>query len=211
MSEARIVHLKAVAHAEDGAVIPARQRASLDAVEQLLAAANEVFTEAQADAAALRESAREEGYAVGQEAAQRELTEGLARQHRRGHALFEKQTAQVQEMALAIVERLAPDLDAADLIRPMVTRAILAAQASQYLQVKVHPDQADATRQAIDELGHVHPAIAAYQVIPDESIDTLSCVVETEVGAVRSSVEQQLAAIRAALSAPLPEDDRGDD
>lgn len=207
MSDAQIIDLKALARADDGSIIPAAQRARVEDMDQLLAAANDVFSEAQSDAAALRARAREEGFAEGQADANEKMTQALAEQHRRGHALFEKQSAMVQEMALAIVERLAPELDAAQFIRPMVTRAILAAQADQYLQVKVHPAQADVAREAIAELGNVHPAIESYQVIGDDSIAELSCVVETEVGAVRSSFEQQLGAIRAALFAPMHDDE----
>lgn len=207
MADAQIIDLKTLSHTEDGSIVRARQRADFDSMNELLAAANAVFSEAQTEAAALREKAREQGFAEGRAQADQELTRELAEQHRRGHALFEKQSAMVQEMALAIVERLAPELDAADLIRPMVTRAILAAQADQYLQVKVHPSQADVARDAIGELGNVHPAVTAYQVISDENVDELSCVVETEVGAVRASLEQQLNAIRSALFAPLRDDE----
>ncbi|MFK7888043.1 MAG: FliH/SctL family protein [Gammaproteobacteria bacterium] len=207
MADAQIIDMKALARADDGSIIPAQQREHFDNMDQLLATANTVFTEAQTDATTLRERAREEGYAEGKEQASEEMTAALADQHRRGHALFEKQSAMVQEMALAIVERLAPELDAAELVRPMVTRAILAAQADQYLQVKVHPSQAGVAREAIEQLGNVHPAVGSYQVISDENVDALSCVVETEVGAVRASLEQQLAAIRSALFAPLRDDE----
>lgn len=207
MSRASIVHLKAVAHAADGAVIPASQTSALGEVDELLATANSVLADAQSDAAALRDAAHAQGYEQGQTQAREEMTKALAAQHRRGHALFEAQTAQVQEMALTIVERLAPELDAGHLVQPMVTRAILAAQADQYLQVRVHPSQLEVARSAIDELGHVHPAVSAYQVIADDTVDVLACVVQTEVGAVRSSVEQQIEAIRAALSAPMTSDD----
>ena len=206
MGNATILHLKAVAHAEDGAVVRARERVALEDVERLLAAANEVLTEAQADAVALRETARKEGFEQGLAEAHAEMTEALTEQHRRGHALYEAQTADVQEMALAIVERLAPGLDAAEFVQPMVARAILAAQADQYLQVRVHPDQFGVAQAAIDELGHVHPAVAAYQVIADDTVEPLACVVQTEVGAVRASFAQQLESVRAALSAPMADD-----
>jgi flagellar biosynthesis/type III secretory pathway protein FliH len=207
MTGAQIIDLKTLSHSEDGSIVRAQHRADFDDMNELLSAANVVLSEARREAKTLREKARDEGFAEGRTQADETLTRELAEQHRRGHALFEKQNAMVQEMALAIVERLAPDLDAADLIRPMVTRAILAAQADQYLQVKVHPAQAQIAREAIDELGNVHPAVAAYQVISDENVDELSCIVETEVGAVRASLEQQLNAIRSALFAPLQDDE----
>ena len=203
MTDARILNLKALAHAADGTVIPAANRAAFEQLDVLLGAANEVFAEAQVDATELRELARTEGYAQGLAQARSEMATELASAQRKGHDLYEKQTAMVQDLALAIVERLAPGLDAAALLQPMVSRSILAAQASQYLQVKVHPAQVEVAKAAIDELGNVHPAISAYKVIPDDTVDERACVVETEVGAVRSSLDQQLAAIRAALSAPL--------
>jgi len=159
----------------------------------------------------MREQARTLGYEQGLLDAREEMAQELARAHRKGHELFEQQTAMVLDLALAIVERLAPELDAGALVKPMVSRSILAAQANQYLQIKVHPSQLGPAKVAVEELGNVHPAVSSYQVIADESVDELACVVETEVGAVRSSLEQQIAAIRTALSAPLIVDEEVDE
>ncbi len=202
VSHAKILNLKAMVHAPDGAVIPATSVEPFLDMDRALVAANELHSQAQADAQALLKQARLEGFEQGCQEARAQMAQEIAQQQRRAHELYEKQTAMVQDLALAIVERLMPQLDAVALIQPMVTRAILAAQADQYLQVKVHPAQLDAAHAAIATLGNVHPAVGVYQVIADDTLDELSCVVETEVGAVRANFAQQIDAIRAALNAP---------
>ena len=53
------------------------------------------------------------------------------------------------------------------------------------------------------ELGLVrqaHPVVGVNELVDDESLDKLSCVVVSEVGEVRAGVAQQIEAIRIALS-----------
>jgi flagellar biosynthesis/type III secretory pathway protein FliH len=46
-----------------------------------------------------------------------------------------------------------------------------------------------------------HPGVGVIELVDDESLDPLSCVVMSEAGEVRAGIAQQIEAIRQALAA----------
>lgn len=199
MTALTIVDRKVVASSLAGAIVPAHARPAFEDTETLLAQANAIHARAAAEATAIKKEAYAAGFAEGREQIRKEMTTELVGLHQRGHALLAEMESSVAELAVSIVQRLTPRLNVADVVAPMVSRAIIAAQAQRYLLVKVHPSATQAAREVLADLSLAHPAVKVADVVEDSSLDPLSCSVESEAGTVRASWTQQLEAIRAAL------------
>ena len=88
----------------------------------------------------------------------------------------------------------------ASVVPPLVMQAVEAAQAEQFLLIRVHPDARAGVEAGLGAVRQAHPAVGVIELVDDESLDPLSCVVVSEAGEVRAGVAQQIEAIRAALA-----------
>ena len=199
MSGLRIVDLRAVANADEGVIVPAQSRHAFDDAQSLLSTANDICQQAEADALVAGDLARKEGFEAGVQDGQAEMARELARLHAHAHSALQGIEHSVSELAVSIVQRLAPHLDVADIVGPMVARAIAAAQAEQYLLVKVHPEAEVAAKRELERMARTHPSVSVTDVVADGTLDKLSCVIESEAGRVRGDWATQLQAIRQAL------------
>jgi len=79
-------------------------------------------------------------------------------------------------------------------------QAVEAAQAEQFLLIRVHPEVRASVEAGLGAVRQAHPAVGVIELVDDESLDPLSCVVVSEAGEVRAGVAQQIEAIRTALA-----------
>ena len=104
------------------------------------------------------------------------------------------------DLACAIVARIAPSFDPSKVVPPLVAQAVEAAQAEQFLLIRVHPAVKDQVAANLGAVRQAHPAVGVIELVEDEGLDPLSCVVVSEAGEVRAGIAQQIDAIRAALA-----------
>src|SRR3546814_14543013 len=76
----------------------------------------------------------------------------------------------------------------------------LAAQAEQFLMLRVHPSVREEVAAGLGAVRQAHPAVGVIELVEDVSLDPMSCVVVSEAGEVRAGVAQQIEAIRTARS-----------
>lgn len=184
-----------------GKVIRARDWEQLGQLDALLARANALYNEAGAEIAQARERGHAAGFAEGFARAQQQMAEQLAAlNERRARALGEA-SGRISELACAIVARIAPDFDARSVVPPLVMQAVEAAQAEQFLLIRVHPSVREEVGAGLSAVRQAHPGVGVIELVDDESLDPLSCVVMSEAGEVRAGIAQQIEAIRQALAA----------
>ncbi|HEX2083334.1 MAG TPA: FliH/SctL family protein [Xanthomonadaceae bacterium] len=184
-----------------GKVIRARDWERLGQLDALLARANALYNEAGAEIAQARERGHAAGFAEGFARAQQQMAEQLAAlNERRARALGEA-SGRISELACAIVARIAPDFDARSVVPPLVMQAVEAAQAEQFLLIRVHPSVREEVGAGLSAVRQAHPGVGVIELVDDESLDPLSCVVMSEAGEVRAGIAQQIEAIRQALAA----------
>lgn len=183
-----------------GSVVPAAAWARLEEVDGLLERINALYEQAGAEIAQAREQGIANGFAEGIARAERQMAEQLAAlNERRARALGET-TGRITDLACAIVARLAPDFDARSVVPPLVIQAVEAAQAEQFLLIRVHPSVRDSVAAGLGAVRQAHPAVGVIELVDDVSLDPASCVVVSEAGEVRAGIAQQIEAIRAALA-----------
>src|SRR3546814_20794864 len=79
-------------------------------------------------------------------------------------------------------------------------QAVEAAQAEQFLMLRVHPSVREEVAAGLGAVRQAHPAVGVIELVEDVSLDPMSCVVVSEAGEVRAGVAQQIEAIRTALA-----------
>jgi len=181
-------------------VLPARHWAKLEELDQLLANVNALYGDVEAEIARAREAGQAEGFAEGLRRAQEQMTETLTALNERRARVLADAAGRITELACAIVERVAPGFDPSRVVPPLVTQAVEAAQAEQFLLIRVHPSTRESVQAGLGAVRQAHPAVGLIELVDDESLDPLSCVVVSEAGEVRAGVAQQIEAIRVALA-----------
>lgn len=181
-------------------VVPARHWARLEELDALLERVNALCAEVENEVAQAREAGQAEGFAEGLKRAQQQMTGQLTDLNERRARVLADASGRITELACAIVARVAPGFDAASVVPPLVRQAVEAAQAEQFLLIRVHPRARAAVQDGLGAVRQAHPAVGVIELVDDESLDPLSCVVVSEAGEVRAGVAQQIEAIRTALA-----------
>ena len=185
-----------------GHVVP---RPLLDAREEAAALVARARTEAEAvraEAGAVREAARREGFESGRADGVAEAAVALAAARREAARLLEATAPAAIALAAKMAERI---VGRAVALAPE-TMAEIAGQAlaacrpgAGTVRVRIHPDDLPAVeaRRAALEAGA--PA-ATLELVADETVGRHGCVIETPQGRVDARLDTQLAALERALT-----------
>lgn len=183
-----------------GQVVPADAWHRIGEFDALLARVNALYDQAEAEIAQAREQGHAAGFAEGIKRAQQQMTEQLAALNERRARVLGEASGRVRDLACAIVARLAPDFDAQAVVPPLVMQAVEAAQAEQFLLIRVHPSVREKVSEGLGAVRQAHPGVGVIDLVDDVSLDPQSCVVVSEAGEVRAGITQQIEAIRNALA-----------
>jgi flagellar biosynthesis/type III secretory pathway protein FliH len=183
----------------DGPVIRREDWVRLGDVHALLEAAAQIRQRAQDELDDERRRAHAEGLAAGRREGLAQVATELLRVQVGTRALLAREHARVADLACAVVARIAPRLDAPALVAALVEEAVSEIHAEHYLQVHVHPDAVAAVESDLDALRAAHPGLEQVVVVADAELDPRGCVLVSESGKVEAGLDEQLAALRAAL------------
>jgi type III secretion protein L len=183
-----------------GSIVPAQAWQQIDEIDGLLQHINTLYADAGAEIEQAREKGYAAGFAEGLARVQQQMTEHLAALNERRARVLGEASGRVTELACAIVARIAPDFDARTVVPPLVMQAVEAAQAEQFLMIRVHPSVREQVTAGLGAVRQAHPAVGVIELVDDVSLEPLSCVVVSEAGEVRAGVAQQIEAIRTALA-----------
>lgn len=181
-------------------VVQAHHWARLEEIDELVERLNALYASAEAEIEQARRDGLNAGLAQGFARAQQQMAEQLASLNERRARVLGEARGRVAELACAIVARIAPGFDARSVVPPLVLQAVEAAQAEQFLLIRVHPSVREEVAAGLGAVRQAHPAVGLIELVDDESMDPLSCVVVSEAGEVRAGIAQQIEAIRTALS-----------
>jgi len=192
----------------DARVIPAQAWLPLRRVQELVDQANHAVESLAAELAEERRRARDAGLDEGRRTALDQFGSSLVALQRAREQLGEQMRAQVAELAVGIVERIAPALGAQRLIPELVAEAVHQLALEPNLIVRVHPDVADATRHRVTT-----PAVGgapSIEVVATPELGEFDCLIEAEGGVVRAGFKEQLDQVRTILASargePAPVD-----
>lgn len=178
--------------------------------------ARRILTEAEAEAARLREEAKNilvdaekqrqesirQGYASGESKGLSQVTEKLMHVERLREKFYDDAEKEVIELVLEIAEKVIGKLVAenSDTIRAVVHQALESALGDRII-VRLNPEDHRMIMAGEHEFRDVIDKTRRLSFREDESVGKGGCVVETEVGTIDAQLETQLGAIRKALTA----------
>ncbi len=179
--------------------------------------AAQAIAAAEAEAAAIRERARQEGYQEGRQAGYdegaRAAREELAQQLELAHAIAAQAVVdrrqliagaepEIIHLAMHIARKIVAKEIAQDpdVLRGLVTRAMLKVAGNERMRLRLHP-------QTIETLGEYLSKVTArfaergVEVVADPAVDPAGVIIDTRAGTVDGRVETQLQKIERTLLA----------
>ena len=203
---AAVLDMKRYALAVGAKVIPADAWVPLTRAQELIDQANETLADLDREITEERAKARELGHAEGHLAALDEFVAATAALHAAREQLGVQMRAQLTELAVAVVERIAPGLGADRVVPQLASEAVRQLPLEPNLVVRVHPDVAEATRQRLASEGLALGAgTATFEVVGAPEFGEFDCIIETEGGVVRAGLNEQLEKIRTILASAQQE------
>jgi type III secretion protein L len=166
---------------------------------RLLALARETAARAEENARRAYHAAHERGFAEGR-------AEGAAEAERivrEAEAAVDRYLAgldkEISALALSIVRRVVGELDVADLVAHAATQALSEFRQEKNIRIAVHPAAADRVNAALGALAQDdQPAVT---VEPDPALDEGACILVSDEAVVDASIDVQIRAVEAGLTA----------
>jgi len=168
-----------------------------DTARELLERLRAVLASRQAELAAAREQAQQEGYAAGHRAALEAVAPRLADawdQAARSAAADIQQLRQaLLTLSLQVVQRVAEGLAPADVVAALAVRAAESLLPDSAAVVRVHPDVAAAVRQRL------RGSAGVLDVRGDPELGPLDCAFDTPAGQLLAGLQVQLSRLSQVL------------
>jgi type III secretion protein L len=181
---------KIVRRAEHIAFLDAKglmERAQQDA-ERLIERAREIYR-----------TERERGYAEGSRAARAEHAAAMIRVSEQTATYLKEVERDVVELVTASLRRIVADFDASDRIQAVVRSGLAVLRRQKNVLLRVHTDDAELVRRYVQVLLAQFPGVDYLDVVADDRFARGACRIETPIGTIESSLDQQLDILQRAL------------
>ena len=183
-----------------GRVIPASAWVPLSRAQELVDQANQAIQALDGELETERADARAQGLAEGRRDGLDQFAAAVAALHTARDQLAERMRGQITDLAVAVVERIAPALGADKLVPVLVGEAVRQLAFEPNLVVRVHPDVAEATRLRLAGDGLGIGGTPTTEIVATPEFGEFDCVIETEGGVVRAGLREQLDQVRTILA-----------
>lgn len=190
MSEVAIIDTNRYRLALSGTVVPAAEWHNAEHVQALLDRANQALSDARVEAGEQCRKGFERGYADGREAGVAAFARALSALGQARDALTADARGQIAELAIAVVDHIAPKIGAQAMLPALVAEAVQRLTVEPALRVKVHPAVAADVRRCIETLDAA--GLPRIDVVDDEELGEFDCVIETQGGLVCAGLQEQL-------------------
>lgn len=169
--------------------------------------AEEIIAVAEADAARIREEAKEafeeekkRGYETGLQEGKMEIAMLKLEQVDQSVAFMESVEQKMAEVVMkalrSCVEEIGDDEMVVNIVRKTM-KAVIRTQ--RHVTLKVAVEMVPTVKERLSELRLDYPTVDSFDVVGDERLKGPACILETEAGVADASVETQLAAIERSL------------
>ena len=188
-----------------GQRIPRRAWAQVNQLNSLLTEATRVLQTSKRQSEQLQRRAYFDGRAAGAAHAQAEAVKHVLDAQKQARDLVAASELRIVELAVSIVARILPRLDQSELVAALATEALAAIRDERHITVRIGSAAEKTTRSMLDRWASAHPDVEAVDLVVDASLDSMACVVETELGRIEVGLSAQLEAVRNVLVAVASE------
>lgn len=141
----------------------------------------------------------ERGYAEGLAEARMEQVEKMIDTVGRTVDYFAKVEADMVALVMTAVRKIIDDFDDEQRVVIAVKNALSVVRNQKQMTLRLHPQQVEAVRGHVNELLAAYPGVGYLDIVPDGRLSSDSCILESEIGMVESSIKGQITALEAAF------------
>ncbi len=141
------------------------------------------------------------GIAQGAEESRRQLAEQMLNAASNATTQLAKVEKDLLDVVINSIRKIIDDYDNDELVLAMVRNGLKLVCKSQRVIVRVNPEKMDKLMQGLKNINH---NIDFLEIMPDKELALSDCVLESELGIVRASLEEQMQAIESAIRSALP-------
>ncbi len=141
------------------------------------------------------------GIAQGEEESRKQLSEQMLKASSDTLEQLAKVEKDLLDVVTNAVRKIIEDYDDDKLALAMVRNGLKLVCKSQRVIVRVNPKKIDKLMQGLMTLNH---SIDFLEIMPDENLPDGDCVLESDIGIVRASLEEQLQHIENSIKTALP-------
>ena len=171
-----------------GQRIPRRAWAQVSEMSGLLNEAARVLQAAKRQTELLQRRAYFDGRAAGIAHAHAESIKHVLDAERQARELVAASELRIVELAISIVERIAPRLGQADLVAALASEGLAAIREERHICLRINSAAEKSVRPMLDRWQGAHPEVETVELVIDPQLDPMACVVETELGRIEVSL-----------------------
>ncbi|HEY2399329.1 MAG TPA: hypothetical protein VGI23_03190 [Steroidobacteraceae bacterium] len=198
MTSIAITDSEAMLTAVAGQRIPRRAWGDVTQLSNVLTEADRTLQSAKRQSELLQRRAYFDGRAAGISNAQSEAIKHILEAQRQARELLSGSEARIIELAVAIVERMAPRLEQSDLVTALAAEGLAAIREERHITVRIGSSAEKPVRAMLDKWQLEHAQVDEVDMVIDPAMEAMACVIETELGRIEVGLPVQLEAIRAA-------------
>jgi type III secretion protein L len=188
-----------------GQRIPRHAWAKVSEVSGLINEAGRVLQTAKRQAEQLQRRAYFDGRAAGSAQAHSEAIKHVLDAQRQARELITSSEGRIIDLAISIVQHIAPRLDQGDLIAALAAEGLAAINEERHVSIRICQSAEKSMRAMLDKWQGAHPEFETVQIVIDPLLDPSGCVIETELGRIEVGLAAQLEAVRTGLYAAITE------
>lgn len=181
-------------------LVKASEVAAVHALESLLSAAESEAQSIVASAQLEFEKQKQLGYEAGLDAGKEDIAFQKLDLVEQSIGYLEKMENRVVEIVLTALRKCVDEIGDRQLMVQIILNAMRAiVRNQQQVRLKVPSEMVSEVRSRLEEILSRFPNVTYIDVVEDEHLEGLSCVLETDAGNVDASLNVQLAAIERVL------------
>jgi type III secretion protein L len=169
--------------------------------------AAEIIQEAKTDAKLIVAEAEDayrlsktEGYQLGIEEGRAEFVAKILEATKQANNYIRRKESQIVDVVVTAVKSILGEFEDAELTLRIVKKAINELQGQQQITIRVVPDQTKIIEHALQEITNSSLLI---KVVADIEIQSGQCILESNLGLIECSIDDQIDAIRNAMTLNL--------
>ena len=172
--------------------IPHAACTALEEANSFVKQANDILEQTKSEIDAFKKQAYDDGFNMGHNEALAETVALLvqAKQKSREHVAASEHY--ILELTEHILKRIAPKLSQQDILPELVNVALKAHRSERYLRIRIHPSGIQSVHKKIAKMHNFISLRNSLELIGDDQLGRLDCIIESEVGCIYSSFGRQV-------------------
>ncbi|ARP77549.1 HrpE/YscL family type III secretion apparatus protein [Bordetella genomosp. 6] len=180
-------------------VLRGEDYAELLSATQIVAQAHRQAEEILAEAREESERERKRGYEEGRREALTDQAEKMIETVSRTIDYFAGIENEMIELVMSAVRKIVEGYDDRERTVIAVRNALAVVRNQRQMTLRLHPAEVDVIREGMNQLLAAYPGVGYLDLLPDARLAPGACILESEIGMVEASIEDQLCALRAAF------------